>query len=41
MPQSVLDDIRSQHIPVDFLDVFDGFQLPYYEGKENATLNQA
>ncbi|EJF64059.1 hypothetical protein DICSQDRAFT_81015, partial [Dichomitus squalens LYAD-421 SS1] len=29
---SLLDDIRSQHIPVDFLELFDAAKLPFYEG---------
>ncbi|KAI0794125.1 Spt20 family-domain-containing protein [Fomes fomentarius] len=29
---SLLDDIRSQRIPVDFLELFDAARLPFYEG---------
>ncbi|KAH9940890.1 Spt20 family-domain-containing protein [Epithele typhae] len=29
---SLLDDIRAQHIPVDFLELFDSANLPFYEG---------
>ncbi|KAI0642084.1 Spt20 family-domain-containing protein [Trametes meyenii] len=29
---SLLDDIRTRHIPVDFLELFDTARLPFYEG---------
>ncbi|KAI0369109.1 hypothetical protein BV20DRAFT_946633 [Pilatotrama ljubarskyi] len=29
---SLLDDIRSRHIPVDFLKLFDATKVPFYEG---------
>ncbi|RPD64166.1 hypothetical protein L226DRAFT_460544 [Lentinus tigrinus ALCF2SS1-7] len=29
---SLLDDIRAQHIPVDFIELFDAAGLPFYEG---------
>ncbi|KAI0675659.1 Spt20 family-domain-containing protein [Trametes maxima] len=29
---SLLDDIRTRHIPVDFLELFDAAKLPFYEG---------
>ncbi|KAI0832010.1 Spt20 family-domain-containing protein [Trametes gibbosa] len=29
---SLLDDIRTRHIPVDFLQLFDAARLPFYEG---------
>ncbi|KAI0766658.1 Spt20 family-domain-containing protein [Trametes elegans] len=29
---SLLDDIRTRHIPVDFLELFDTAKLPFYEG---------
>ncbi|KAH9893546.1 Spt20 family-domain-containing protein [Cubamyces lactineus] len=29
---SLLDDIRTRHIPVDFLELFDQAKLPFYEG---------
>lgn len=30
--QSLLDDIRAQKIPTDFLELFDAARLPFYEG---------
>lgn len=33
--QSLLDDIRTRHIPVDFLELFDTAKLPFYEGLPN------
>ena len=33
MLQSLLDDIRAQRIPVDFLELFDTAKLPFYDGK--------
>ncbi|KIL65646.1 hypothetical protein M378DRAFT_521410 [Amanita muscaria Koide BX008] len=29
---SLLDDIRAQRIPVDFLEIFDNARVPFYEG---------
>jgi hypothetical protein len=30
--QSILEDIRMQRIPVDFLDLFHDAKVPFYEG---------
>ena len=38
--QSLLDDIRTQHIPVDFLELFDAARLPFYEGDRNTSQKQ-
>lgn len=30
--QSLLDDIRAQRVPVDFLELFDAAKVPFYDG---------
>ena len=30
--QSLLDDVREQRIPSDFLELFDAAKLPFYDG---------
>lgn len=35
--QSLLDDIRSQRIPTDFLELFEAAKLPFYEGMYHYT----
>lgn len=32
LPQCILDDIRAHRIPVDFLDLFDAADVPFYDG---------
>lgn len=34
--QSLLDDIRAQRIPVDFLELFDSAKVPFYDGMGNS-----
>jgi hypothetical protein len=36
--QAILDDIKGQRIPVDFMGIFDDAGVPFYEGASRSSL---
>lgn len=39
-PKCLLDEVRALRIPVDFIEIFDLSNVPYYEGATELSLHR-